>query len=200
MMGDILDFVIRDFVLSWYSNISPSPSFPTSVSATIRTTLEALLPRVEKLDLPSLIVHQILPKINAHVEHFRESEVALRGVGLERRLTQSDELDLLLASRYAGRGGKLHSAVDNLSSMLTKPTEEAHIRELVDRALPFILPSTEAQSRVVHVAAREIIACVVLGPIMDMLTDPDFWNRTIDQMVKSICVLSCLFVHYFSVT
>lgn len=183
-LSDILVLIIRDFVLSWYHHISPSPSFPAAVSHTMRHSIKAILDRVEKVDVPSLMVKRVLPTITAHIDHFCESEKALRGVGLERRLTQSDELDLVLASRYATRGGKrLHPAVDNLSTMLTKPTEEVYLRDLVERILPLILPPEDAGSRAVHVAAREIVTVSILVPLLEMFGDPDFWNRTIDQFV-----------------
>ena len=142
------------------------------------------------MDVPAIIVNRIVPKVTAHIEQFRQSEIALRGAGLERRLTQSEELDLLLANRYASRGtGKLHSAVDNLSTSFTKQTEEAHLRSLVDRALPFILPEKEARSPALKIVVREIVACTVLYPIMDMLSDPDFWNRSIDQVVSPSAIV-----------
>ena len=87
--------------------------------------------------------------------------------------------------RYASRGGgKLHPAIDNLSSTFTKQTEENHLRELIDKALPYVLPEKEAKSRVLKIAVREVVACSVLYPVMDMLADPDFWNRSIDQLVR----------------
>ncbi|CAL1694469.1 unnamed protein product [Somion occarium] len=182
-LNDILIMIVRDFVLTWYKEISSSPSFPTAVSVTIHSSLQRLISRIESLDLPALIVKRILPKVTAHIEQFRQSEMALRGAGLERRLTQSEELDLLLASRYASRGGgKLHSAVDNLSSTFTKQTEEAHLRELIDKALPHILPEKEAGSKALKIVVREIMASSVLYPVMDMLSDPDFWNKSIDQV------------------
>lgn len=185
-LNDILVLIVRDFVLSWYTRVSPSPAFPNTVSNTLRQAVQSLLGRADKVDLAALIVNRILPKINAHIDHFCESEKALRGVGLERRLTQSDELDLLLASRYATRGGKrLHPAVDNLSTMLTKPTEEAYLRNLVEKVLPLLLPPEEAGSRAVHVMAREIITVSVLAPLLEMFGDPDFWNRMIDQFVSN---------------
>lgn len=184
-VNDLLILIVRDFVLSWYREISSSPSFPTAVSATMHTSVQRLLTRAESLDLPALVVKRILPKVTAHIDNFRQSEVALRGAGLERRLTQSEELDILLASRYASRGsGKLHPAVDNLSSTFTKQTEENHLRGLVDRALPYILPEKEARSECVRIVVREIVACSVLYPVMDMLADPDFWNRMINQVVR----------------
>ncbi|KAF9225522.1 hypothetical protein BS17DRAFT_700551 [Gyrodon lividus] len=181
-LNEIMIFLVRDFVLSWYKDISSSPSFPTAVSTTLHATLEQFLQRAATIDFPSLLVKRILPKVTSHVEQFRQSEVALRGAALERHLTQSEELDMLLASRYAGKGGRLHPAVDNLSSTFTKQNEEMHLRAIVDRILPQILPEKEAQSKTLRIVIREIIACAVFYPIMDMVTDPDFWNRTIEQV------------------
>src|SRR5882762_3132606 len=180
-VNDMLIMVVRDFVLTWYKDVSTSPSFPTAVSSMLHASLERLLLRISSVDLSAIIVKHLLPKITNHVEQFRDSEVALRGAGLERKLTQSEELDMLLASKYATKGsGKLHSAVDNLSSSFTKQAEETHLRQLLDKVLPFILPEKENRSPALRIVAREIAACSVLYPLMDMFTDPDFWNRTVD--------------------
>lgn len=185
-LNDILNKIIRDFVWTWYNDISSCPSFPTSVSTLLHASLAQLLHRASSIDLVALIVRRVLPKITVHIDQFRQSEMALRGAGLERKLTQSEELDLLLASRYAGRGvTKLHPAIDNLSTTFTKQNEEVHLRRLIDRVLPYALPETEAQSKALRIMAREIVACTVLYPVMDMITDPDFWNRMIDQVVCS---------------
>ncbi|KAH9064088.1 PhoX domain-containing protein [Lactarius vividus] len=180
-INEILILVVRDFVLTWYRDISASPSFPTAVSAVLHSALSSLLSRLSSADLSSIIVKRVLPKITAHVEQFQESEIALRGAGLERRLTESEELDMLLASRYAGRR-RLHPAVNNLSSSFTKQAEENHLKSLLDRVLPLILPADESRSTGLCVVIREIAACSVMYPLMDMLADPDFWNCTIDQL------------------
>ncbi|KAK7063970.1 PXA domain-containing protein [Favolaschia claudopus] len=182
-INDILIMIVRDFVLVWYKDISASPSFPMAVSSVLHKSLENLLDRAAGIDLAELMVKRILPKVTAHIEQFRQSEVALRGAGLERRLTQSEELDLLLASRYSTAGReKLHPSIDNLSTTFTRQTEEAHLRQLVAKALPFVLPKNEGQSRVLKLVVREIVACAVLYPVMEMLSDPDFWNKAIDQV------------------
>ena len=182
-LNQLITLIVRDFVLVWYKQLSSSPVFPGAVSKTIHSSLDNLFSRIDTLDLPALVVKRVLPKITTHIDQFRQSEVAVRGAGLERHLTQSDELDMLLASRYAAQEPllKLHPAVANLSSMHTRQTEEAHLRAIVDAILPHILPEKEAQSRAVHVVAREIVACEVLYPVMEMLSDPDFWNKIIDQ-------------------
>ncbi|KAG2155518.1 PhoX domain-containing protein, partial [Suillus clintonianus] len=181
-LNDIMIFVVRDFVLTWYKDISSSPSFPTAVSSVLHDSLERLLQTTATIDFSSLLVKRILPKVTAHIEQFRQSEVTLRGAALERRLTQSEELDMLLASRYAGKGGKLHPAVENLSSTFTKQNEEIHLRTIAERVLSHILPEQEAHSKALRVVVREILVCAVLYPIMDMVSDPDFWNRMIEQV------------------
>ncbi len=183
-INEILILIVRDFVLTWYRDISSSPSFPTAVSAMLHSTLGSLIYRLSSADLSSIIVKRVLPKITAHVEQFQESEIALRGAGLERRLTESEELDMLLASRYAGRR-RLHPAINNLSSNFTKHAEENHLKSLLDRILPLILPADESCSTALCVVTREIVACSVVYPLMDMVTDPDFWNCTIDQLVSA---------------
>ncbi|TFK41847.1 PhoX domain-containing protein [Crucibulum laeve] len=182
-LNDVINKIVRDFVSSWYKDISSSPSFPTAVSSVIHASIEQLIERASTVDFSALVVKRILPRVTAHIEQFRKSEIALRGAGLERSLTQSEELDILLASTYASKGdGKLHAAIQNLSTTFTRQSEEMHLRYLVDKALPYILPEKEARSKALKIVVREIVTCSVLYPIMDMVTDPDFWNRSIDQV------------------
>lgn len=191
-LNDIVTMAIRDFVSSWYSDISESPAFPIAVSSIIHSSLQQINQRAAAIDLSALVVKRILPKVTAHIEQFRQSEVALRGAGLERRLTQSEELDLLLASRYVSKTIKLHPAIENLSTTFTRQTEEMHLRQLVDRALPFILPSKERNSKALCIVIREIVTCSVLFPVVEMVADPDFWNKMIDQWVRKSLLMLCL--------
>jgi len=123
----------------------------------MHSTIDQVLSRANNIDLPNLIVKKIMPKITTQIEQFRQSEMALRGAALERRLTQPEELDILLARKYASMGsGKLHPAVENLSSTFTWQTEEAHLKKLVHRILPLVLSEKEAKSKTVKVAVRDM--------------------------------------------
>ncbi|KAF8641121.1 hypothetical protein AX17_000763 [Amanita inopinata Kibby_2008] len=182
-LNEILSLIVRDFVQSWYQELSSSPSFPQAVTLLLHHSLGEIIKRAEKVDIPALLVKRILPKLTAHVEQFRQSEMALRGADLERRLTQSEELDLLLANKYAAGGsGRLHPAIENLSTTFTKQTEEMHLRNLTNQILPFVLPEKESKSKALTIVVREILTCTVLYPVMDMISDPDFWNQSIDRV------------------
>ncbi|KAH8556519.1 PXA domain-containing protein [Umbelopsis sp. PMI_123] len=183
----LISLVIRDFVSAWFIRISQSPNeigFPQAVESAIRSAAFAVKERLEKTDLLDVAVNRIIPKVTAHISDYRIAEMHMRGKSLERSLTQSDELDLLLASQY--RGGKLHVALST-SAVSTKVTETAHLRRVVGRFLPLVIPEKEGRSAAVTVLAREIISCVVLQPICDMISEPDYWNQTINtQLSKAI--------------
>lgn len=181
-LSHLYSLILRDFVWTWYTGISDSPTFPDAVEATLRETVESVAKRVANVDWSDVIVRRLIPIVTRHVDIFRAAE---RGPDLHTQ--QSDEFDLLLAGRYARETptGKLHTAVD-VTSLNSKPAEEAHLSSQVDRFLPLIMPEREAGSGAVHVIAREILACTVLLPVVDMLSDPDFWNRLIEQKVSCL--------------
>ncbi|KAI8092564.1 PXA domain-containing protein [Halteromyces radiatus] len=180
--NELVSYIIRDFIQSWFNNVSPpnEQSFPLSVDHIIRSAAFALKRRLEQVDTMSVLLNRLVPRITAHISEFRAAEVALRGRFLERSVTESDELDLLLASHYSG--GKLHPALTT-SAATTKPTEVAYLRQVVDRILPKLLDADQVNCAPVRVIVREITTCALLQPIMNMLADPDFWNQTIDTQL-----------------
>lgn len=175
----LLQHIVRDFIQSWYTHIHPTnKDFPEAVHQLLTVAMAQLLDRLKQTDLLYLVVNRIIPHITYHLTEFRAAEVSLRGKQLERSVTQSEELDLLLASRF--RHGRLHSALTTTAAITTKPTETAYLRQLVDQILPLIIHPTHLQSGPVRVVVREIVSNSVLQPSLDKLADPDFWNVTIN--------------------
>ncbi|GAA5874051.1 hypothetical protein JCM1840_006129 [Sporobolomyces johnsonii] len=185
-IDSLFSLILRDFVLKWYSTLSDSPAFPNAVERTMRDAVLKLANRVGDVDWSDVLVGRILPLLTAHFDAFRAAEQSLRRQDLRADLTESDEHDLFLASRYAAeiKGNKLHEAVD-VASPNSKPAEEAWLRSLFGQILPLIVPERELDSPAVKVMVREIVACAVMLPIFDMLGDPDFWNRIIDDKAGS---------------
>lgn len=176
----LLDCILRDFVNSWYSKISQDPSFTIQVDRTVRHALERLRGRLQSLDLAEVIVGKIVPLLTSHLHDFSAAERIVRGKHLNKNLTESEELDLAIASKY--RDGKLHPAA-SLKFSDTKLAQQDHLRKLVEGILPSILPEKEKRSRAVGIIVKEIVACVIFFPVMGILSDPDFWNQFIEAIV-----------------
>jgi len=186
--------------------------FPLATEKSIREALISGLNRATSLDLPNLAVGKILPTLTDHLSRLRIAERELAGVGdhlsdqdHSNTITSSrpqekggarkaalstspgsnsEEVDLFLAAKYQTDSHKLHPAVSNVSSPNSKPSELDHLRKLAERMLGYLLPDDERGSKAVFVAVREVVACTILMPVVDMMSDPDFWNGILDQKVS----------------
>lgn len=179
----LLDLVIRDFVSSWYKNVSPASLFENEVDRVIRETLVNIGQRKASLDLVEIAVAKIVPTITYHIRDFYNAEHAVRGKNLARDMTESEELELAIAAKY--RDGKLHPAA-SLAFSDTKLMQQDHLRKLVSRILPVVLPENMKSSPAVSSLIREIIACAVLSPVMLMLADPDTFNQAMEAFGRTL--------------
>lgn len=180
-LDDLLELIVRDFVNSWYSNISKNPVFTNEVDKTIRIALANLRDRFLAVDTAEVMTARFVPIMTAHFRDFYEAETAVRGKYLNRSVTESDELDLAIAARY--RDGKLHPAA-SLAYSDTKLVQQEYLRDLTKDLMPKLLPDAVLRSRAVGVIIREIVSCAVLSPVMQLLSNPDAWNQVMEAYVR----------------
>jgi len=180
-LDELLEFILRDFVNSWYSNISKNPVFINEVDKTIRMALGSLRDRLLELDITEIVTTRFVPILTAHFKDFYEAERAIRGKHLNRNVTESEELDLAIAAKY--RDGKLHPAA-SLAYSDTKLVQQDYLRNLTKSLLPKLLPERVIASRAVAVLVQELVSCAVLTPVMQLLSDPDTWNQVMEAYVR----------------
>jgi len=177
----LIDLVLRDFVQSWYGKISPRPTFTNEVDRAVRVALGDIRDRIFAVDIVEVVVSRMVPLITGHMKDFYEAERVVRGKRLTRTLTESEEVDLAIAGKY--KDGKLHAAA-SLASSNTKLVQQQYLRSIVTRLIPKALPPTMTTSSIVLVLIKEIVACAVLFPVMQMLSDPDTWNQLMEAYVR----------------
>lgn len=182
-LDDLLELIVRDFVKSWYSHISKNPVFANEVDKTIRHALGKIRDRLFQTDLVEVVTSRIVPILTAHFRDFYDAERAVRGRKLNRDVTESEELDLAIAAKY--REGKLHPAA-SLAYSDTKLVQLDHLRHVVAKLLPSVLPSSLLDSRSVFSIIREIVACAVLFPTLQRLSEPDTWNQMMENYGRSM--------------
>ncbi|SPO02657.1 related to intermediate filament protein MDM1 [Cephalotrichum gorgonifer] len=183
-VSQLLDLVLRDFVKTWYSHISKDPCFPNEVDRAIRLALTDLLDRLGGVDLAEVITARLVPIFTAHFRDFYAAEIAVRGRKLNRSVTESEELDLAIASKF--REGKLHPAA-SLSFPDTKLIQQDYLRNVVQNTiLPGVLSHSFLYSRAVSGLVREIVSCAVLSPVMQALSEPDTWNQIMENFGRTM--------------
>ncbi|OAL21193.1 hypothetical protein AYO22_08156 [Fonsecaea multimorphosa] len=173
----LIGLALRDFVSSWYQNISKSPVFINEVDKNIRAVLVEIRDRILAEDMVNVVVSKIVPLITAHLRDFDQAERVVRGRSLNRNVTESEELELAIAAKY--KDGKLHPAAA-LAYSDTKTVQQDHLRKTLVRILPDLLSPSMMGSRATLVLVKEIVAGAVLFPIMQLLSDPDTWNQIVE--------------------
>jgi sorting nexin-25 len=179
-LDDVLDFIIRDFVVSWYSKISPNPTFSNQVDGAVRAALISLRNKLFETDLVEVVTVRFVPIFTAHFREFYNAERAVRGKHLNRSVTESEELDLAIAGKY--NEGKLHPAA-SLGYSDLKLVQQEYLRDAITGLLPKIMPQSMMTSRAVTVLIQELVSCAVLLPVMQMLAEPDTWNQIMEAYV-----------------
>jgi sorting nexin-25 len=182
----LIGLILRDFVKGWYGNISKSPTFVNEVDRAMRAALGEIRDRILAVDMVETVVSRMIPLITEHLRASYEAERIVRGRKLSRNVTDSEELDVAIAAKY--RDGRLHPAA-SLAYANTKSIQQQHLRSIVARLLPKIMPPDMSTSPAVNVLIKELVACAVLSPVMQMLADPDTWNQLMEGYV-SIAVLA----------
>lgn len=182
-LDHFLNLITRDFVWSWYSKISENPVFRNEVDKAIRCALANVRDRLFEVDLPEVLTTRLVPILTAHFRDFNEAERAVRGRKLNRSVTESEELDLAIASKY--KDGKLHPAA-SLSYSDLKLTHQDYLRQTTAKILPHVLPNNILNSRAVQALIREVVACAVLSPVLQLLSDPDTWNQIMENAGRSM--------------
>ena len=182
-LDGLLDWVLRDYVASWYNKITLRPDFVNEIDSSLRTALVSIRDRVFGKDIVEVAVSRIVPLVTAHLKDFYEAERAIRGINLNRNVTESGELDLAIAGKY--RDGKIHTAASLAYSDL-RLLQQDYLRQIVVRLLPEVLPESMIKSGAVSVLIKEIVSCVVLAPLMHILSDPDTWNQLMEAYGRTM--------------
>lgn len=179
-LNKLIDLIIRDFIKSWYNKISNGSNFSNEVDNAIREAIRRAIAKFQPLNLSELGVVHILPIINSHIKSFADAERAVRGKN--RDIADSEELDSAIAAKY--REGRVHPATSVVASD-TIALQQHHLRRVVGRLLAELLPETMTTSNAVLIMVRELVACAVVSPVLQMLADPDTVNQLIEAYVST---------------
>lgn len=174
-IDQLIEYIIRDFVSSWFQGISQNQEFPMQVDSTIRHALIMLSMRMKDIEWSDMLVTKMMPIVTDHFHNFVAAETAVRERSMGRDLTDNKEFQYAVAGQYCH--GRLHPSVA-LKHYRYADYRKGWLRNLVDRFIPLLL-GTSSSSIVVNHLSRDILACSVLFPVLSMFSDSDFWNQMI---------------------
>nr|XP_039256034.1 sorting nexin-14-like [Styela clava] len=153
---EFLETLLEKNVWHWYRNLSKEEEFVNELKMALRYFLSVLYRRINKIDLPDVIVKKL---IKIAVEHLH---VCLCAMDRD-KVTQDDILTYY--------GPRLHKAARSRRSELD------YIRGLCDIIMPILLPSQFVEGDIMKSFLREVLSSNVILPGLDAITDPDTLNN-----------------------
>ncbi|KAL7056560.1 hypothetical protein AAHC03_020976 [Spirometra sp. Aus1] len=131
----LFDLTIERFISSWFNQLSDDPQFPSEIKLQFQHVCSAILLRLKTVDVPRLVEEKILCCVVHHIEHLLILNKGHYGLnessgpgGLGLSFPPDDEvLHQLYSFNY------LHPA------MLSRQTESAYLRGVVQKLLPHLL-------------------------------------------------------------
>ncbi|VDQ00131.1 unnamed protein product [Trichobilharzia regenti] len=158
----IVSFIIRDYITPWYNSLTPDNAFPMELHKLLLRVFASVVKRVSEVDWVPFLTETLPSFLATHVRLYRTM--------LERRITYPDK-DAV----------KLFFDIEAEMEKNVCREEVYHLRLLSDMFLFFITP---VEDHFISVTFQELLVNSVLMPTINLLSDPDFVNRTISWFVS----------------
>ncbi|KAJ2452187.1 tRNA (guanine-N(7)-)-methyltransferase (tRNA(m7G46)-methyltransferase) [Coemansia sp. RSA 2336] len=177
----ILELVVRDFVQTWYGDITADISFPRCVLTQMMQAIDAIAERVVgKVDAAETIVGQLLPIVTAHIHTAKKNQSAMAEAAAHD--TMPDE--------QAQGADKWHSALRDMDHDANEEERKrrvmAHVRRVVNLLVPLVLPPEQASFAPHRILVRELLTGALLTPMILSIADPDTINQLLDTQLERL--------------
>ncbi|CAH2063482.1 unnamed protein product, partial [Iphiclides podalirius] len=156
----LIDYFIRDFVARWLKELAHKPEpiidkFKEHIWGAVHTLYERLL----RVDAEKLLANDIVTKITQHFERIR--------------IARSCALELNQPPVFA-----------LAPHLMSSETELHYLRQISELLIMFLMPRCYSLTPVSHLL-REILACKILQPAINLITEPDYINQKIIQYLEA---------------
>ncbi|KAF3324504.1 Sorting nexin-16 [Carex littledalei] len=166
--------IISEWVTDlWYSRITPDKEGPEELVNLVNSVLGEVANRARDVNLINLLTRDIVNLICEHLELYR---VCQSQIGKEQFLSlPPDQRDSQLKSALESEK-KLHPALFSAAS------EHKVLQQMTSGLLSITLRPEDLSCSFFRHTARELLACVVLRPIINLI-NPRFINERIEGLV-----------------
>ncbi|KAL2402873.1 hypothetical protein ABEF93_005551 [Exophiala dermatitidis] len=172
----IIAIVIKEYVNSWYSKITPDRTFVDEVIQILAHCTRAVEQRIRQIDMTELLLHELPVLVERHVNVYRTAATAQAEVPYgESPLRIYHALDP-------------HPALDPTVPPEEQQSYEAAYRQLlVQGALAVLLPTEDLANACLRTLVADIIADLILGQVLaQKICQPWFLHGVVSKVAEIV--------------
>ncbi|XP_076273177.1 sorting nexin snazarus isoform X2 [Rhynchophorus ferrugineus] len=161
LLQQLLDFVIRDYIIVYLKDYAYDIEYlSTNIKDDLWGAVKNLHDKFLRVDHAKLIACDIVGVITSHFEKIRESKSMIF------RMDQDFPPEFLLSQH-----------------VISSEKELEYLGVFSEVLIMFLLPRTYSLTPTKYFL-REVLCCKVFKPLVDLVTDPDFFNRNLINYIE----------------
>lgn len=174
-LQEVIEYFFRDYVRYWYDEVSEHEEFPYDLRQTLQKVLIALFSRSKDVEWVPFLTIKLVDDFAAHLKLF--------GLAIEHCEKQKEEEKSQnhpqMKSVFFQKEHEMLQSMCRGDVCLNQEKEKEYLRTVSDLLLYILLPAEDFHNKPFRYLLREVIACNVLLPTVEMVCDPDYINQTI---------------------
>lgn len=171
-VDDLTKGIIDEWVTNlWYSSVTPDREAPEELRILINGVVAEVAQRAKRVNLITLLSRDVVDLVGTQFALYRRMKASI-GSDIIDSLSTEERDEKLKQSMMASR--ELHPA------LISPEAEYQVLKRLTGGIVALVLKRQDARCRLLRIMARELLACVVLRPVIN-LASPAFINETIEN-------------------
>ncbi|GJJ74185.1 hypothetical protein EMPS_06543 [Entomortierella parvispora] len=164
-----LALLVKDFINTWYSSFSSDPELVAAIVNVVHQIARELEKRSQQVDWVALLLQEVPEVLKAHYSDYRQA---------------AQKFDTAFAPNQSIES-IFHGLQPHFALRDNEESEKEYLRQLADEILKALLPKVEYQSDCVRWLVREIMCCLILRSVVEILTEPDMINYIVNTLLAS---------------
>ncbi|KAG5451183.1 sorting nexin 13 [Clonorchis sinensis] len=181
--NQIISYILRDYIYSWYAPLTPDTVFPTELHRLLQQITANLVKRVSQVNWIPFLTETLFNDLASHVRLYRTMLEQQKSTG------DKDHLQLFFDCET-----EAEKTICRENICTSDEQEKKYLRRISETLLFFILPNEEYRVPAIRYIARELLVSTVLVPTINLLSDPDFVNRSVAWFTKDNAFTSEYFI------
>ena len=178
-LNKLIDFICRDFVSSWYKNLSQNDRFEKETRHKLQQVCQGLIDRIGNMD-PNLVVQHLIGILTNHFHTFNESCKASH----HRSHHDFNDSDEKYWQSYKSKTQSYDTSI-----IANQDCELDYVRHMATLLLYVLMSSDDFNCDTVRYLLREITAKHILTPIINVMSQPRIVNRLISRLMERVLAI-----------
>ncbi|XP_064647759.1 sorting nexin-13-like isoform X2 [Lineus longissimus] len=179
VLQEVLFYLFRDYIKSWYRKISDHESFPHDIRLTMQRVIIAFSERSKQVEWVPYFTTRLVDDFASHLRLYRRSQ---EKVAIYRKDESKPPADL--ESIFFDLEVDMEDNITRDMICTDREHERQYLQDLSEVLLFLLLPPDDFNNKPFRYILREILVNFIFLPTIELVSDPDYVNQTIAWLCK----------------